>query len=78
MGNPTGLFLTPGQAHDLDGADVLLENTPADTVIADKAYDAQARVIEPLFLRSAAVRHDGRIGLHDRIWLRRPVKLKCS
>ena len=48
LGNPTGLFLTPGQAHDLDGADVLLENTPADTVIADKAYDAQARVIEPL------------------------------
>ena len=48
MGNPTGLFLTPGQAHDLDGADVLLENTPAATVIADKAYDAQARVIEPL------------------------------
>jgi len=26
----------------------LLEDTPADAVIADKAYDAQARVIGPL------------------------------
>ena len=43
-----GFHLTPGQAHDREGADVLLEATPADTVIADKAYDAQARVIEPL------------------------------
>ena len=48
LGSPTGLFLTPGQTHGLDGADVLLQDTPAATVIADKAYDAQARVIEPL------------------------------
>jgi transposase len=48
LGNPTGLYLTPGQAHDLDSADVLLEDTPAATVIADKAYDARARVIESL------------------------------
>lgn len=48
MGNPTGFHLTPGQAHDLDGADVLLVNTPADSVIADKAYDADERLIEPL------------------------------
>jgi transposase len=40
--------LTPGQAHDLDGADALLPGTPAATVIADKAYDAQERVIDPL------------------------------
>lgn len=26
----------------------MLPGTPADTIIADKAYDAQARVIEPL------------------------------
>ena len=26
----------------------MLEDTPGDAVIADKAYDAQARVIEPL------------------------------
>jgi transposase len=48
LGNPTGFHLTPGQAHDLDGADALLEHTPAQTIIADKAYDAQARMIEPL------------------------------
>jgi transposase len=48
LGNPTGFHLTPGQAHDLDGADVLLKDTPAQAVIADKAYDAHQRVIEPL------------------------------
>jgi transposase len=48
LGNPTGFFLTPGQACDLDGADVLLAEVQADTVIADKAYDADARVIQPL------------------------------
>ena len=42
------MYLTPGQAHDLEGADVLLEDTPAAVVIADKAYDAYARLIEPL------------------------------
>jgi transposase len=48
LGNPTGFHLTPGQAHDLDGADVLLPQVEADVVIADKAYDSQERVIEPL------------------------------
>jgi len=48
LGNPTGFHLTPGQAHDLQGADVLLQETPAQAVLADKAYDAQERVIEPL------------------------------
>jgi transposase len=48
LGNPTGFFLTPGQACDLDGSDVLLADMRADTVIADKAYDADARVIHPL------------------------------
>ena len=48
MGNPTGFHLTPGQAHDLEGADVLLKDTAGEAVIADKAYDAQVRVIEPL------------------------------
>jgi transposase len=48
LGNPTGFHLTPGQAHDLERADVLLKDTAAATVVADKAYDAQARVIEPL------------------------------
>ena len=48
LGNPTGFHLTPGQAHDLEGADVLLPRCQAQTVIADKGYDAMARVIEPL------------------------------
>ena len=48
MGNPTRFHLTPGQAHDLEGADALLPDTEAATVIADKAYDAQERVIVPL------------------------------
>ncbi|MCW5291203.1 IS5 family transposase [Verminephrobacter aporrectodeae subsp. tuberculatae] len=48
LGNPTGFLLTPGQAHDLQGADVLLKDIQADAILADKAYDAQDRVIEPL------------------------------
>ena len=44
----TGFHLTPRQAHGLEGADVLLAQTAAETVIADKGYDAQARVLEPL------------------------------
>lgn len=47
--NPTGFHLTPGQAHDMDGADVLLAGTVVGAMIlAGKAYDAQARVIDPL------------------------------
>jgi transposase len=48
LGNPTGFHLTPGQSHDLEGADVLLKDTPRQIVIADKAYDAQTRVVQPL------------------------------
>ena len=48
LGNPTGVHLTPGQAHDLEGSDELLPGIQAECVIGDKAYDAQARVIEPL------------------------------
>ena len=48
MGNPTGFYLTPGQSCDLDGADVLLEDLEADTLLADKGYDADERVIERL------------------------------
>jgi transposase len=55
LGNPTGFHLTPGQAHDLEGADVLLKDTEADMVIADKAYDAHERVIEPLLQAGKAV-----------------------
>jgi transposase len=55
LDNPTGFHLTHGQAHDLEGADVLLKDSQAAMVIADKAYDAQARVIEPLQLAGKAV-----------------------
>ena len=48
LGNPLGCYLTPGQASDLAGADVLLPNLDAHTILADKAYDADKRVIEPL------------------------------
>jgi transposase len=48
LSTPTGLSPSPGQACDLDGADHLLAAVQADTIIADKGYDADARVIEPL------------------------------
>jgi transposase len=48
LGNPTAFFLTPGQAHDLEGADTLLPQMQADALLADKAFDADERVIEPL------------------------------
>lgn len=50
QGRPTALHLTPGQASDLEGADVLLPGLVATvrTVIADKAYDADDRVIARL------------------------------
>lgn len=48
LGNPTGFHLTPGQAHDLDGADVLLKDMQAEALLADKAYDADERVRQPL------------------------------
>ena len=43
LGNPIGFFLTGGEAHDLEGADHLLPTMEADTLIADKAFDADAR-----------------------------------
>jgi transposase len=48
LGNPVGFHLTGGQAHDLAGADALLPELEAETLIADKAFDADQRVREPL------------------------------
>ena len=48
LGNPIGFFLTGGEAHDLVGADHLLPTMAADMPIADKAFDADGRVLEPL------------------------------
>src|SRR4051795_2551575 len=48
LGNPTGFHLTGGQEHDLAGADALLPELEAETLIADKAFDADQRVLAPL------------------------------
>lgn len=48
LGYPLRFFLTPGQAHDLQGADALLPHMKADILLADKAFDADQRLIEPL------------------------------
>lgn len=50
LGNPVGFHLTPGQAHDLKGADALLPDLLENigTFLADEAYDAQKRVLEIL------------------------------
>ena len=55
LGNPLGFFLTPGQAHDLQGADALLPHMQADVLLADKAFDADERVIEPLLAAGKTV-----------------------
>ena len=44
LGNPCALMLTPGQDHDLAGAEPLLENANPDAVIGDKAYDADVLI----------------------------------
>lgn len=48
LGNPTGFYLTGGAAHDLCGSDELLDVNISQTWLADSAYDADARVIEPI------------------------------
>ena len=42
------LLLTPGQTHDLAGADALLPQMAAPLLIADRAFDANQRVLHPL------------------------------
>jgi hypothetical protein len=48
LSSPIGFFLTGVEAHDLVGADHLLPMMEAETLIADKAFDADERVREPL------------------------------
>ena len=43
LGNPTQLYLTQGQAHDLQGADALLSKVEADFFLADKAYSCSSK-----------------------------------
>jgi transposase len=56
LGNPTGFHLTPGQACDLEGSDVLLPGIldAIEAFLADKAYDAQKRVLD--LLQTAGVK----------------------
>jgi transposase len=55
LGNAIGFFLTGGQVHDLVGADHLLPEMEAGTLIADKAFDADERVIKPLLAAGKTV-----------------------
>jgi len=48
LGNPTGFALSGGQASDLVGADQLLPGLQAAALLADKAYDADERVLAVL------------------------------
>lgn len=48
MGYPTDFHLTGGQASDLEGADAFLEDFKAEALLADKAFDADARVLDKL------------------------------
>lgn len=55
LGNPLGFHLTPGQACDLEGAEQLLPALTSNTVLADKAYDADKRIIKPLAAQGKTV-----------------------
>ncbi|RYF50456.1 MAG: transposase [Cytophagaceae bacterium] len=55
LGNPPGFHLTLGQAHNFEGANALLPGTPSAITIADRAYDAQARIIDPLQIAGKSV-----------------------
>ena len=48
LGNPLRFLLTGGETHDLVGADHLLPGMQANILIADKGFDADERVLEPL------------------------------
>ena len=41
-------YITEGQAHDLEGADVFLKDLDAQALLADKAFDADDRVLNKL------------------------------
>ena len=55
LGNPIAFALSGGQAHDLIGADQLLPGMAADLLIADKAFDADERVITMLANKNKTV-----------------------
>jgi transposase len=46
VGKPVTILLTPGQDHDVTQGPVLIENSQAKKVIADKGYDSDAFIDE--------------------------------
>lgn len=48
LGNPVAFHLSAGHASDLEGEGVLLPHVSAAALLADRAYDASARVLEPM------------------------------
>ena len=46
LGKPTGIFLSPGQDHDVTKAPDLIRDSQADKVIADKAYDSDPLIAQ--------------------------------
>jgi transposase len=57
LGNPVAFHLTPGHLHDLHGADALLPKVIGrfGALLADRAYDAQERVVDSLEAAGVAV-----------------------
>lgn len=55
LGNPTRFFLSPGMAHDLVGADALLSDVKSCSLLADKAYGSEDRMVKPLESRGIKV-----------------------
>ena len=76
LGNPLRFLLTPGQAHDLIGADALLPQMAAEVLIADKAYDADDRVLKPLASagKSAVIPPLGKTEQHPARSMRRSTR----
>ena len=46
VGKPTTIVLSPGQDHDVTKAPELIQDSSADKVIADKAYDSNALIAQ--------------------------------
>lgn len=77
LGNPLTVLLTAGQVHDLAGADALVPGMEAEALLADKAYDADKRVIEPLAAAGkVAVIPPKKNRKSPRTWAGGPIRVK--
>ncbi|MBC7489991.1 MAG: hypothetical protein H7240_08575 [Glaciimonas sp.] len=72
--NPVNLYKIQGQRSELEGAGVLFSELTAPMVLADKAYDADTRMILPLrntfTLHSMIIISQNVLGLCNFHWLR--------